>query len=126
MSPNLNRPRLVTARKQLVLAAAAVRRPVVAALARAVDGLEFGEPVTHVYDPLVYARRPHELYLERHARRGIEALFVGMNPGPFGMAQTGVPFGEVTLVREWLAIEAPVAKPELSMAICAAGFSPDW
>lgn len=81
-------------------------------LARAVDGLEFGEPVTHVYDPLVYARRPHELYLERHARRGIEALLVGMNPGPFGMAQTGVPFGEVTLVREWLGIEAQVERPE--------------
>jgi single-strand selective monofunctional uracil DNA glycosylase len=82
------------------------------ALARAVDGIDFGAPVTHVYDPLVYARRPHELYLERYARRGIEALFVGMNPGPFGMAQTGVPFGEVTLVREWLAIEAPVERPE--------------
>lgn len=81
-------------------------------LARAVDGLEFGEPVTHVYDPLVYARRPHELYLERHARRGIEALLVGMNPGPFGMAQTGVPFGEVTLVREWLGIEEKVERPE--------------
>ena len=81
-------------------------------LARAVDGLEFGAPVTHVYDPLVYARAPHELYLERHARRGIEALLVGMNPGPFGMAQTGVPFGEVTLVRDWLGIEAPVARPE--------------
>lgn len=82
------------------------------ALARAVDGLEFSEPVTHVYDPLVYARAPHELYLERYARPGIEALFVGMNPGPFGMAQTGVPFGEVALVRDWLGLEAPVARPE--------------
>jgi single-strand selective monofunctional uracil DNA glycosylase len=80
-------------------------------LARAVDGLEFGAPVTHVYDPLVYARATHELYLERHARRGIEALLVGMNPGPFGMAQTGVPFGEVTLVRDWLGISGPVGKP---------------
>ena len=81
-------------------------------LARAVDGLEFGAPVTHVYDPLVYARQPHEVYLARYARPGIEALLVGMNPGPFGMAQTGVPFGEVTLVREWLGIEGRVAKPE--------------
>lgn len=80
-------------------------------LARAVDSLAFAAPVTHVYDPLVYARAPHELYLERHARPGIEALLLGMNPGPFGMAQTGVPFGEVTLVREWLGIEAPVARP---------------
>lgn len=81
-------------------------------LARAVDGLRFAEPVTHVYDPLVYARAPHEAYLERYARPGVEALLVGMNPGPFGMAQTGVPFGEVGLVREWLAIEGRVAKPE--------------
>ena len=81
-------------------------------LARAVDELAFGAPVTHVYDPLVYARAPHELYLERYARPGIEALLVGMNPGPFGMAQTGVPFGEVTLVRGWLGIEGRVSKPE--------------
>jgi len=80
-------------------------------LAREVDALEFAPPVTHVYDPLVYARAPHERYLELWARPGIEALFVGMNPGPFGMAQTGVPFGEVTLVREWLGIEGKVAKP---------------
>ena len=25
-----------------------------------------------------------------------------MNPGPFGMVQTGVPFGEVEAVRSWL------------------------
>lgn len=80
-------------------------------LARAVDALEFGPPVTHVYDPLVYAREPHERYLGCHARPGIEALFLGMNPGPFGMAQTGVPFGEVRLVREWLGIEGAVARP---------------
>lgn len=81
-------------------------------LARAVDALAFAPPVTHVYDPLVYAREPHERYLARWARPGIEALLVGMNPGPFGMAQTGVPFGEVTLVREWLGIEGRVERPE--------------
>jgi single-strand selective monofunctional uracil DNA glycosylase len=81
-------------------------------LAREVDALEFAPPVTHVYDPLVYARAPHERYLERWARPGIEALFVGMNPGPFGMAQTGVPFGEVVAVRDWLKISAPVSRPK--------------
>lgn len=80
-------------------------------LARAVDALSFGPPVTHVYDPLGYAREPHEAFLERHAHRGIEALLVGMNPGPFGMAQTGVPFGEVALVRDWIRIEGRVGKP---------------
>jgi single-strand selective monofunctional uracil DNA glycosylase len=81
-------------------------------LGRTVDELEFGPPVTHVYNPLVYAREPHERFLERHARPGIEVLLVGMNPGPFGMAQTGVPFGEVTLAREWLGIDGRVARPE--------------
>ncbi len=36
-----------------------------------------------------------------------------MNPGPFGMAQTGVPFGEVAAVRDWMGIEAPVRRPRL-------------
>lgn len=80
-------------------------------LARAVDALEFAPPTTHVYDPLVYARRPLELYLERYARRGVQGLLLGMNPGPYGMAQTGVPFGEVSVVRDWLGIDAPVDKP---------------
>ena len=34
-----------------------------------------------------------------------------MNPGPFGMVQTGVPFGDVAMVRDWLGITAPVGKP---------------
>ena len=80
-------------------------------LSRAVGRLEFGAPVTHVYNPLEYARGPHEAYLRRFARPGIEALFVGMNPGPFGMAQTGVPFGEVETARDWLGLEAPIERP---------------
>jgi len=80
-------------------------------LSRAVDKLEFGPPVTHVYNPLAYAREPHERFLERYARPGVEALFLGMNPGPFGMGQTGVPFGEVGLARDWLGIEGKVKRP---------------
>jgi len=81
------------------------------ALAQEVDALEFGLPVTNVYDPLVYARAPHERYLTRYAHAGVETVLLGMNPGPFGMAQTGVPFGEVGIVRDWLGLEAPVARP---------------
>jgi single-strand selective monofunctional uracil DNA glycosylase len=80
-------------------------------LARAVDALDFAPPVAHVYNPLVYAREPQERYLERYARPGVEAVLLGMNPGPFGMAQTGVPFGEVGLVRGWLGIEGRVTRP---------------
>ncbi len=81
-------------------------------LARAADRLEFGPPVERVYNPLVYAWRPHRLYLERFGAAPKEVVLVGMNPGPWGMAQTGVPFGEVELVRDWLGIEAPVARPD--------------
>lgn len=73
--------------------------------------LRFTDPVTHVYDPLQYAREPWEIYCERWGNRPKEVLLVGMNPGPFGMAQTGVPFGDVGMVRDFLGIEAPVKKP---------------
>lgn len=80
-------------------------------LARNVDRLSFGDPVTHVYNPLRYAAKPHEQYLERYGTAPKEVVLVGMNPGPFGMAQTGVPFGEVAAVRDFLGIEAPVGQP---------------
>jgi len=80
-------------------------------LSRRVNRLRFGPPVTHVYNPLEYARAPHEQYLRRWGNGRKRVLLLGMNPGPFGMAQTGVPFGEVNLVRDWLEIEAPVTKP---------------
>ena len=80
-------------------------------LARSVGRLRFGPPVTHVYNPLVYARAPWQAYLERFGAAPREVLLLGMNPGPFGMSQTGVPFGEVSLVRDWLGIEAPVRRP---------------
>jgi single-strand selective monofunctional uracil DNA glycosylase len=80
-------------------------------LSRVISKIEFGDPVTHVYNPLKYAKRPHELYLTRFGDGPKEALFVGMNPGPFGMGQTGVPFGDVGFVRDWLGIEAAVGRP---------------
>jgi single-strand selective monofunctional uracil DNA glycosylase len=73
--------------------------------------LRFGPPVSHVYNPLEYARVPHEAYLERYGNGPKRVVLVGMNPGPFGMAQTGVPFGDTTMVRDWLGISGPVGKP---------------
>lgn len=73
--------------------------------------LRFGPPVSHVYNPLEYARAPHDQYLGLYANLPKEVILLGMNPGPWGMAQTGVPFGEVKVVREWLRIEAPVGSP---------------
>ncbi len=73
--------------------------------------LRFGPPVTHVYNPLVYARAAWDQYCARFGRGRREVLFLGMNPGPFGMAQCGVPFGEVGYARDFLGIDAPIGKP---------------
>jgi single-strand selective monofunctional uracil DNA glycosylase len=75
-----------------------------------VDALSFAAPVAFVYDPLRYAWAPFADYLRRYARRP-EVVLLGMNPGPFGMAQTGIPFGDVALVKNWLGIEADVGRP---------------
>ena len=82
------------------------------ALRTRVESLSFGGHVSHVYNPLSYAKRPHHAYIRRYGLGTKRVIFLGMNPGPFGMAQTGVPFGEVSQVRDWLGIEAPVGKPE--------------
>ncbi|HKQ50484.1 MAG TPA: uracil-DNA glycosylase family protein [Phycisphaerae bacterium] len=74
-------------------------------------GLRFGPLVACVYNPLEYAAGSYRSYLDQYARIGVEAVFMGMNPGPWGMAQTGVPFGEVTHVRDWLGIDEPVGQP---------------
>jgi single-strand selective monofunctional uracil DNA glycosylase len=81
-------------------------------LAREVDALSFGPPVTYVYNPLRYAAAAHREYLRRYATTKKRVVLLGMNPGPYGMAQTGVPFGEVSHVRDWLGICAAVEAPE--------------
>jgi len=73
--------------------------------------LRFRAPVTHVYNPLEYAWKAHETYLRRFGGTQKEVVFLGMNPGPFGMVQTGVPFGEINAVRDWMKIRAAVERP---------------
>src|SRR5258708_4131814 len=73
--------------------------------------LSFAAPVAFVYNPLDYAWKAHELYLRQYGNTRKRVLFLGMNPGPYGMVQTGVPFGEIQAVRDWMKIEAPVGKP---------------
>ncbi len=81
-------------------------------LSEKVDRLSFAFPVTHVYNPLDYAWSGHCQYLERYGCSShLEAILLGMNPGPFGMAQTGVPFGEVEAVRDWMGLEVKVQAP---------------
>jgi single-strand selective monofunctional uracil DNA glycosylase len=80
-------------------------------LVAVLDALSFAPPVAHVYNPLVYAREPWNLYVDRFGTATREVVLLGMNPGPWGMVQTGVPFGEIVAVRDWMDIVAPVLKP---------------
>ncbi len=74
--------------------------------------LPFGPPAAHVYNPLDYAWPAHAAYLKRFGKQPKHVVFLGLNPGPFGMVQTGVPFGEVAAVRDWLGITAAIGRPE--------------
>lgn len=80
-------------------------------LVRELKRLTFSRPVTHVYNPLEYARKPYDRYIERYGGAPKEIMLLGMNPGPWGMAQTGIPFGEVDIVKNWLQIDARVKTP---------------
>ena len=84
---------------------------IASALSHRVDALAFAPPVTHVYNPLRYAWAPHRAYLARYGTWSPDVLMLGMNPGPFGMAQTGVPFGDVEITRGWLGISGKVGRP---------------
>ncbi|MCH9705511.1 MAG: single-stranded DNA-binding protein [Proteobacteria bacterium] len=82
-------------------------------LAKCCRQSQFSAPVSHVYYPLEYAWAAHEQYLQRFATGRKKAIFVGMNPGPWGMGQTGIPFGDVVSVRDWLGICTAVKTPEV-------------
>jgi len=84
------------------------------ALSIAVGRIKFEAPAYYVYNPLEYARLAHELYLNKYGRNRKRVVFLGMNPGPYGMLQTGVPFGEVNFVRQWMDLHARILKPARS------------
>ena len=81
-------------------------------LSGVVNSLSFGEPTSFIYNPLDYAWAIHEQYLKLADAGKKKVVFLGMNPGPFGMAQTGVPFGEIPAVRDWMGLKGNVEKPK--------------
>jgi single-strand selective monofunctional uracil DNA glycosylase len=81
-------------------------------LAHEADLIKFSPPVEYVYNPLIYARLPYAQYLDRYGKGTREIILLGMNPGPWGMAQTGVPFGDVEMVAKWLSIKEKVGRPQ--------------
>jgi single-strand selective monofunctional uracil DNA glycosylase len=103
---NMDQPAEITDVSQALVAAARRLRTETARL-------RFAPPVTHVYNPLTYAWAPHEAYLCKFGASAKRVVFLGMNPGPFGMVQTGVPFGEVGAVRDWLGIQGLVRRPRV-------------
>eukprot|EP00903_Cladosiphon_okamuranus_P014953 g13841.t1 len=71
------------------------------------------QPVNCSYNVLEYASETNEAYIQRFGggRPLGRAFVVGMNPGPWGMVQTGVPFGEIGFVRDWLGVQGEVGRP---------------
>lgn len=83
-------------------------------LSKSCDSLvpELSDPVSVVYNPLDYAWEVHYNYLRKFGELGAKTIILGMNPGPWGMGQTGVPFGDVTKTTGYLGLSGEVGKPE--------------
>lgn len=81
-------------------------------LSNELEPIRFSAPVTHVYNPLRHAGRGYRRYLRRFGNSPKRVVFLGMNPGPYGMTQTGVPFGEIEAVRDWMKIEERIDRPD--------------
>ena len=93
-------------------------------LSESLKDISFSRPVSFVYDPTDYASEPLSEYFDIYGQSPKKVVFVGMNPGPWGMLQTGIPFGEVNFVRDWMAIEDSVKQPgELHPKRPVEGFS---
>ncbi|MBN2329298.1 MAG: single-stranded DNA-binding protein [Candidatus Omnitrophica bacterium] len=80
-------------------------------LVKCLNKLQFSPPVSHVYNPLDYAQKSHFEYINLYGQGKRDVLLIGMNPGPWGMIQNGVPFGDYVMVQDWLKIDAPVGRP---------------
>jgi single-strand selective monofunctional uracil DNA glycosylase len=96
------------------MSASTAATPLLAAareLSRTLAGQRFAPPITHVVDPLQYAWAGYEAYVSRYGATRKRVVLLGMNPGPFGMMQTGVPFGEVAAVRDWMGLHARIDRP---------------
>ena len=71
---------------------------------RLADGIIADGSVEVIYNPLRYAWDVHAEYVRRAGVGGAKTILLGMNPGPHGMGQMGIPFAATTVVRELLGI----------------------
>ena len=70
-----------------------------------ISSIEKKTIVCHATNPLDYAWQHHRQYLTKWGARGGKTILLGMNPGPWGMAQSGVPFGSTNMAKTFLQIE---------------------
>lgn len=71
------------------------------------------DQIHYIYNPLEYASEPNENFTRKYCTTLKKILFLGINPGPNGMCQTGVPFGDSKWVTDWLKVEGYVFKPSI-------------
>ncbi|KAK0182484.1 hypothetical protein PV327_000623 [Microctonus hyperodae] len=81
-------------------------------LTKRIELIKFGPPVEYVYSPIEYALSVHLNFLNKYCCGTKNILFLGMNPGPWGMSQTGIPFGEINSVVNWLKLSGFIGKPQ--------------
>ena len=72
---------------------------------KSINKIERKTIVAHATNPLNYAWLHHEQYLIKWGGKGAKTLMLGMNPGPWGMAQTGIPFGSTDIAKNQLEIK---------------------
>ena len=59
-------------------------------LANRLMEIPYPHDIDTIYNPLDYAIKPHTYFVEKYANEAPkDILFLGMNPGPWGMGQTG-------------------------------------
>ena len=83
-------------------------------LATRCAAIEFPADINLIYHPLIYAAAPYEEYLRKFAAGPKRNIFIGINPGPWGMVQTGIPFGEINAVQNYLKIRTAAVAPAVN------------
>ena len=88
--PAAKRPKILKEESPPALSISEQLLAIEKAMCEELEQIQFSTPVTHVYNPLEYAAETHRCYISRYGNSRKRVLFMGMNPGPFGMAQNGV------------------------------------
>ncbi|XP_073844130.1 single-strand selective monofunctional uracil-DNA glycosylase-like [Musca autumnalis] len=58
-----------------------------------------------IYRPLDYAAQIYRNFLQKYLNGPKRILFVGMNPSRYGSLLTGIPFGDITTVRDRMQLD---------------------